>query len=86
MTQWKQKLEALLEGLHIIDIEKFINEGEVGDYRALGEIIYDNGRHNHERIDELVAEHNRIAMENSHMREYADNLASQLLAEKEKNC
>ena len=53
MDEWKQKLEALMKGLHIVDQEKFIDQGEVGDYKTLGEMIYQNGGSNKRRIGDL---------------------------------
>ena len=70
MNNWRQKLEALLEGLHIVDPEKFINEGEVGDYRTLGEMLYENGKVNHKRIEELEMNARFL----SFLEEHCDNL------------
>lgn len=53
MTNWKRKLEALMEGLHIVDQDKFIEQAEVGDYRKLGKMIYENGGAKNRRISLL---------------------------------
>jgi hypothetical protein len=48
-TEWEQKLRALLEGAEYNDIDKLIALGQVGDYRALGELTA-------QRTKEAIAE------------------------------
>lgn len=37
--KWKAKLKALLEGLEIQNVNKFLQESDVEDYKELGEAL-----------------------------------------------
>lgn len=38
-SNWKDKLEALIDGLEIENKEKLINDGDVETYKMLGEVM-----------------------------------------------
>lgn len=55
MNQWKEKLTSLMDGLNMSseDKEKFINRGDVEDFKILGQMFHDDINAKNERIAQL---------------------------------
>ena len=55
MNEPEKKARALLNGLQVVDPERFISHATVGSWGRMGEMIYEAGKANHKTIERLTA-------------------------------